>query len=265
MAIIATEVLYRNEAVNVGNKAGALYEGNEKNTYKRQEKHPGFQITPRLFWDAVTAVCYGDLILSFYYQVKPYECEEGSTDRLREVLEQELMAQIREHHGGRRRDGYRHILKTFAEIPVAGVLKRKVGVVGEIYIKYCSLGNHGLEKYLEQQDCQCLMGDFINYAIYVLDSDYKAYLINTKHPMLRKGYDLSLSYLQKIQRELYEEVKNHGRFIMDMPFVDMKKLVEDLVGNDCITGDGWLVAAEAAESKVSPCEFPKCKPEFEEE
>ena len=221
--------------------------------FKGQEKHPGFQITPRLFWDAVTAICYGDLILSLYHQVKPYECEEGATDRVRMTLEQELTSQIRGHRGSRRRDGYRHIMEMFSEIPVTKALKRKVGVAGEIYIKYCSLGNHGLEKYLEQQGCQCLMGGFINYAIYVLDSDYRAYLINTKRPVLRKGYDFALSYLKRIQRELYEEVKKQGRFEMDMPFTDMKKLVEELVGNDCITGDGWLVAAEAAMAAEQGC------------
>lgn len=221
--------------------------------FKGQEKHPGFQITPGLFWDAVTAICYGDLILSLYHQVKPYECEEGITDQVRVTLEQELASQIRNHRDGRRRDGYRHILEAFSKIPVTKAPKRKVGVAGEIYIKYCSLGNHGLEKYLEQQGCQCLMGGFINYAIYVLDSDYRAYLINTKHPVLRKGYDLALSYLQKIQRELYEEVKKYGQFEMDLTFTDMKKLVEELVGNDCITGDGWLVAAEAAMAAEQGC------------
>lgn len=221
--------------------------------YKGQERHPGFQITPRLFWNAVTAVCYGDLILSLYHQVKPYECEKGAADRVRAALEKELAAQIRERRGGRRREGYRHILETFARIPVSGVPKRKVAVAGEIYIKYCSLGNHGLEKYLERQGCQCLMGGFINYAIYVLDSDYRAYLIDTKRPVLRKGYDLALAYLAKIQRELYQEVEEHGRYEMDMPFADMKKLVEELVGNDCITGDGWLVAAEAAMAAERGC------------
>ena len=221
--------------------------------FKGQEKHPGFRITPRLFLDAVTAVCYGDLILSLYHQVKPYECEKGATDRVRAALEQELMAQLRGHRGSRRRDGYRYILETFAAIPVIEAPKRKVGVAGEIYIKYCSLGNHGLERYLEQQGCQCLMGGFINYAIYVVDSDYRAYLIDTKRPVLQRGYDLALFYLKKIQQELYEEVKRHGRYEMDMPFADMKRLAGELVGNDCITGDGWLVAAEAAMAAEQGC------------
>lgn len=221
--------------------------------FKGQEKHPGFQITPQLFWDAVTAVCYGDLILSLYHQVKPYECEEGAADRARAELERELTKQIRTHHGGRRRVGYRRILDVFAKIPVIGDPKRKVGVAGEIYIKYCSLGNHNLEKYLDKQGCQCFMGGFINYAIYVLDSDYRAYLVNTGRPVLRKGYDFALTYLKKIQLELYREVKKHGCYEMDMPFDEMKKRAHEIVGNDCITGDGWLVAAEAVMAVEQGC------------
>lgn len=221
--------------------------------YRGQEKHPGFQITPGLFLDAVRAVCYGDLILSLYHQVKPYEQEEGQTDRIRDELEKELMDRIRTHRGGPRRKAYRHILEAFGAVPVRETSKQKVAVAGEIYIKYCSLGNHGLEKYLESRDCQCLMGGFINYAIYVLDSDYRAYLIDTVNPVLKGGYELALRWLKKIQRELYREVERYGRFEMDPAFDEMKRLAEGLVGNDCITGDGWLVAAEAAAAVKRGC------------
>ena len=221
--------------------------------YKGQEKHPGFQITPGLFLDAVRAVCYGDLILSLYHQVKPYEQEAGQTDRVRDELEKELMERIRTHRGGSRRKAYRHILKAFGAVPVKEATKPKVAVAGEIYIKYCSLGNHGLEKYLERRECQCLMGGFINYAIYVLDSDYRAYLIDTVNPVLKGVYELALGWLKKIQRELYREVERYGRFEMDPTFDEMKQLAQELVGNDCITGDGWLVAAEAAAAVERGC------------
>lgn len=221
--------------------------------FKGLEKHPGFRITPRLFFDAVTAVCYGDLILSLYHQVKPYEREAGAADRVRALLEQELAEQIRKHRSGSRRAGYRHILEAFSGIPVLRQPKRKVGVAGEIYIKYCSLGNHGLENYLERQNCQCFMGGFINYAIYVLDSDYRAYLINTRRPVLRGGYEFALTWLKRIQRELYREVEAYGQYEMDPSFEEMKALAEGLVGTDCITGDGWLVAAEAAAAVERGC------------
>jgi len=223
--------------------------------YKGQEKHPGFRITIRLFRDAVTAVCCGDLIMSLYQQVRPYECENGTAEMVRRQLEQEIAGRIRSHRlkAGGRRAVYRHIIEAFDRIPVRKIKKKKVCVAGEIYIKFSALGNHHLEEYLDRQGCQCMMGGFINYAIYVLDSDYRAYMINTAKPVLRKGYDFAIAYLEKIQRELYEEVAGQGRFEMDPPFARLKEQTLQTIGCDCITGDGWLVAAEVEAAVARGC------------
>lgn len=227
--------------------------------FKGQERHPGFRITPRLLLSAVTAVCYGDLIMSLYQQVKPYECEKGATDNVRYRLEQELSKQIRNHQGiygisgKKHREAYRYILEAFDKIPVHGKQKKAVGVTGEVYIKFSSLGNHDLEKFLDEQECQCVMGGFINYVIYVVDSDYRDYLLNAKSPILCKGYGLILAYLQKVQQVLYEEVSLHGRFMIDLPFSELKKKAEKVIGYHCITGDGWLVAAEAVAAIERGC------------
>lgn len=223
--------------------------------YKGQEKHPGFRITLRLFRDAVTAVCCGDLLMSLYQQVKPYECEPGAADALRRRLEAEIAGRIKSHRlgTGGRRAVYRHMIEAFDQIPVRKVFKKKVCVAGEIYIKFSALGNHHLEEYLDKRDCQCVMGGFINYAIYVLDSDYRAYMADTPKPVLRRGYDFAISYLEKIQRELYEETAAHGRFEMDPPFARLKERALQTIGCDCITGDGWLVAAEAEAAVERGC------------
>lgn len=227
--------------------------------FKGQESHPGFRITVSLLLSAITAVCYGDLVMSLYQQVKPYECEKGAADRVRSSLEQELSEQIRKHQGlydlsgKKRRAAYQYILHAFEQIPVYKEQKKAVGVTGEVYIKFSSLGNHDLENFLDEQNCQCVMGGFINYAIYVVDSDYRNYLLNAKMPVLRKGYDLVLSYLEKVQRELYETVSRHGRFLIDMPFSELKKRAASIISHDCITGDGWLVAAETVAAIERGC------------
>ena len=226
--------------------------------FKGQERHPGFRITLPLLMSAVTAVCYGDLIMSLYQQVKPYELESGAADRVRFNLEQDLSDQIRKHGGmgilgKKRRKSYRYILEAFDKIPVHGERKKPVGVTGEVYIKFSSLGNHHLEEFLDRKDCQCVMGGFINYAIYVVDSDYRSYLLNTRTPILRRGYEFVLSYLERVQRELYDEVRDFGRFTMDLSFQELKKKAEGIIGYDCITGDGWLVAAEAVAAIERGC------------
>ncbi len=223
--------------------------------YKGKEKHPGFRISPRLFRNAVTAICYGDLVMSLYHQVKPYECVAGDTDAVRSRLEDELSEEIRTHSpmAGGRRAAYRKIIDAFARIPVREIVRKKVCVAGEIYIKFSPLGNHHLEEYLEKQGCQCVMGGFINYAIYVLDSDFRAYMADTPRPIFRKFYEMGLAYLKKIQRELYEEVERQGRFEIDMPFAWMKERTLNAIGCDCITGDGWLVAAEVCAAVERGC------------
>lgn len=224
--------------------------------YKGQEKHPGFKITLPLLMSAVTAVCYGDLVMSLCQQVRPYEREKGAACRVKERLERELSEQLRHHKnliGEGRRKMYRYILDAFADIPVCGQKRQKVGIAGEIYMKFCSLGNHGLEDFLEERGCECVMGGFINYAIYCMDSERRSHLLNCGGKLLLKGFDFLLCYLEHVQEELYREVERHGRFSIDHPFGEMKKRAADTVGVDCITGDGWLVAAEAVSAIDRGC------------
>lgn len=224
--------------------------------FKGQEKHPGFRITPRLLFSAIAAVCYGDLVMMLYHQVKPYEKNVGMTDEVKERMEQELMGQIQSHRGisrRQRRENYRKILDAFAAVPVTDEPKKKVGVTGEIYIKFSNLGNHHLEKFLEKQNCQCVMGGFINYAIYVMDSELTNYKLQSGFPGGVRVYEGIIGYLERLQRELYAEVEKYGRFSCDLPFSALKERAKDLIGYECITGDGWLIAAEAVQAIEKGC------------
>ena len=224
--------------------------------YKGEARQPGFQITPLLLFSAITAVCYGDLIMSLCQQVRPYECEPGAAERMRHRLEEELMEQLRAHRnllGEGRRKMYRYILDSFADIPVRHEQKQPVGITGEIYMKFCSLGNRNLEQFLEAQGCECVMGGFINYCIYCMDGEHRNHLINSGGKVILRVYDFILSYLKRVQSELYAEVARHGRFSIDLPFGELKQRALDTVGVDCITGDGWLVAAEASASIDRGC------------
>lgn len=221
-----------------------------------EERHPGFRITPRLLLSAVTAVCFGDLLLCLYQQTKPYECEAGAAERALDSLKRELMERIRTGrciYGKKRREAYRHILETFQSIPVDSRSRQKVLVAGEVYIKFSSLGNHNLEQFLQRHDCQCSMGGFINYAIYVIDSAETAYMVNARTPVLRPLYHMVLAYMKKVQRELYAEIGRYGRFTADSTFDELKAKAEEIIGYHCITGDGWLVAAEAADAIEKGC------------
>ena len=221
-----------------------------------QERQPGFRITPRLLSGAIAAVCCGDLCMGLYHQVSPYECKEGAAREVLRQLYAGLAERIRNHKGlwgENRRQLWRDIIRAFEEIPVKSGSRKMVGVVGEIYIKFSPLGNHGLERFLAGQNCQCRMGGFVNYAIYVMDSARTEYRMNHRFPVLTPVFDKILFFMKRLQRELYEEITRSGRFVAESLFDDMKKKAAELIGESCVTGDGWLVAAEAADAIEQGC------------
>ena len=220
------------------------------------ERQPGFRITPRLLFAAVMAVCCGDLCMSLFHQTKPYERETGAADRVLETVQKRVCAYIRAHACIReteRRKIWRYILECFAKIPLKCEYRKKVGVAGEIYIKYSSLGNHNLERFLDRQGCQCSIGGFINYAIYVMDSARADYMMQSGRHMLRPVFDYVLGGMKSLQKDLYRTVTRYSGFETDAPFDELRAKAEGLIGESCITGDGWLVAAEAADAIEKGC------------
>ena len=215
-----------------------------------KEKHPGFTITPKLLLCAIAAVCFGDLLMTLYQQVRPYECRQGEAEACRERWNRRLCEDIRagKHMSGKKREEqYRQIVRDFARIPVKERSIRRVGITGEIYMKFSPIGNEHLEQFLRKQDCAYRMGGFINYAIYLADSEKEDRKLNGAGQMTLKGYDMVLHYLLRIQHDLYRSITEESRFVPDAEFARMKELASPVIDKGCHTGDGWLIAAEVAD------------------
>lgn len=111
-------------------------------------RHPGFTITPKLLFHAVAAVCFGDLLMTLYQQVRPYECRRGEARECWERWNKRLCEDIiagKNISGKKRKDRYRQIVRDFARIQVENRDIRRVGITGEIYIKFSPIGNKHLE------------------------------------------------------------------------------------------------------------------------
>ena len=121
------------------------------------EKDSGFQMTLPLARRALACIFYGDMLCALRNQVAPYENEKGAADRMVDLWVERLGRVLLAGKGFTARE-MKHtfplIAKDFAAIPVTRVPKVKVGVVGEIYVKYSPLGNNDLQKFLESQDCE---------------------------------------------------------------------------------------------------------------
>ena len=220
-------------------------------------RHEGFTITPKLLFSAVAAVCFGDLLMTLYQQVRPYECRRGEAKECWERWNRKLCEDIRAGKSisrKKRMEQYRRIVYDFSQIPVEDRNIRRVGITGEIYIKFSPIGNEHLEELLQEQDCAYRMGGFINYAIYTVDSELENQRLCGAGRTIQKVYDMVIRYLLRIQHDINQSIVWGNRFLPDADFPKMKEMAAPIIDRGCHTGDGWLVAAEVADLAEKGCD-----------
>ncbi len=215
-----------------------------------QEKHPGFSITPRLISGVVAAICYGDLLMTLLQQVRPYEVKAGITKKCYDMWVRRIARDIgtgKNISKNNRKKRYEEIVESFSRIKrQADKNKIRVGITGEIYIKFSRIGNDNLEKFLQEQGCDYRMGGFVNYAIYLVNSERENQsLKGTTEPLLGLIDKLS-AYLEKLQQDMNEALTKAG-FLADASFSKLQELAEPIIAKECNTGDGWLIAGEVAD------------------
>ena len=145
------------------------------------EKDSGFPMTLPFMRKLLAVIYYGDLLVSLRAQTEPYERVKGAAQAVQEKWLDTICGWVHEDRGWSGKEvkaAMPKIAADFASIPVNRVPKVKVGVVGEIYVKYSPLGNNDLEKFLASQDCEVnlpgLMG-FVQYCAYNMGKTVRLY------------------------------------------------------------------------------------------
>ena len=214
------------------------------------EKNPGFTITIPLVLKMVYGMMYGDMIMWVSNQVRPYEVNAGDTDRMIESWLDKLTQRFDQGKGiGRKqmRAGFDEILADFAAIPVTDEHKVRVGVVGEIYVKFSSLGNNNLERFLLSEGAEPVvpgLTDFIIFKIYNRIVDVNIY----GGKWIKKfGCGIFKKYVENCQQDMIDAINKQGRFRPMGTFADLQHLVKGYLGDGCKMGEGWLLTAEMLE------------------
>lgn len=212
-----------------------------------QKKHR-LPITTDLLFRAVAAAYYGDLLMILTNQVKPYECNAGDTNRTSDKWLQQLSKELKRGKGlsvTSMRKHFTEMIRDFKEIEQTEKKIMKVGIVGELYIKYCHLGNWNLEQYLRQQNCEYYINGITWYALYYMDTHMLSEGGSPRAGLPAEGYRLIFKHFLKLQREMVEALKQQGFYCMDA-YDEFKKKAEGYVTYQCSIGDGWLIGAEFA-------------------
>ena len=213
------------------------------------EKDSGFPMTLPLMRKLLACIYYGDLLVALKAQTEPYETHKGDAAALQEKWLDTICGWVMEDKGWSGREikaAMPKIAREFAAIPVHRVPKVKVGVVGEIYVKYSPLGNNDLEKFLASQDCEVnlpgLMG-FVQYCAYNPSETARLYggTFLEKHVS-----DLILDYIEGMEKVMIQVLKDNG-FHAPLPFRELVKLADGVISTGNKMGEGWLLTAEMIE------------------
>lgn len=213
------------------------------------EKHPGFKTDLALWQKLVHAVAYGDLIHSLQrqclpYEVYPYQTREV-TNRWIEYLSREIGTN--KLYMTKRKKNYRAIIRDFKKIPLREEKKIKVGIVGEIYVKFSPLANNNLEDFLQEEGAEVVAAgllDFFLYCVYAGKMDHTLYGDRWLSSTLMS---LAYAYLKKKQNEMIDIMREECDFTPPTPFDHVVSLVDGYVSLGAKMGEGWLLVAEMLE------------------
>ena len=192
---------------------------------------------------------YGDLIMNVANQVRPYEVSAGDTTAKVEFWTSELLNRFDRGEGMSRkkmRGIFEEICADFKSIPVTGEEKVRVGVVGEIYIKFSSLGNNQLEQFLLDEGAEPVvpgLTDFLIFKIYNRVSDVEMFGGSRAKQALCKFF---MGYVEKCQLDMIDALKNSG-FRAPGTFAELHQLIYGYLNDGCKMGEGWLLTAEMLE------------------
>ena len=213
------------------------------------EKDSGFPLTLTMIRRLLSVIYYGDLLVTLRAQTEPYEINKGETEAMQEKWIgrlRELFLQDKGWHGREVKANMPKIAADFASVPVKRVPKIKVGVVGEIYVKYSPLGNNDLEKFLASQDCEVnipgLMG-FVQYCVYNFSETARLYGGNV---LTLNASSLLLNIIGKTEKVMIDSLKANG-YHAPMPFLELVKQADGVISTGTKMGEGWLPTAEMVE------------------
>lgn len=214
------------------------------------EKNPGFSITPTVLLKLITGLLMGDMIMQLYNEVAPYEITKGDTEKAYQEINEELNkyfylpASKVFYHPNKI---FKKVAKRFSEVKTDKSIKKpKVGVVGEIYVKYSPLGNNNLEQTLRDEGCEVITPNIMDFFIYTFDStvhDAMKYAGSKKTVLT---YKFLIAFIEYRRNKVRKVIKKFG-FRDFTKYKDLRKMSNGYINRGMHVGEGWLLTAEMIE------------------
>ena len=213
------------------------------------EKQPGFELNFKMIRRMLAAVVYGDVLMYLTNKTRPYEAAVGEVDGLAKNWLAKLEG-IFQNGKGQTFDSIHclasDIAKDFAKLRLLAKEKIKVGVVGEIYIKYSALGNNYLESFLQKQNCEYMLPGLMSFVMYGADTHLTDYKLYGGSFMKYGTAKAAMWYLKRLESAMLKALE-HSPFKAPASYEETKAMAKGVIGYGSNMGEGWLLTAEMIE------------------
>ncbi len=215
---------------------------------KGMNKNSGFTLTYSMLRKGLAALIYGDTLMLLKNQTKVYEKKDGNTDILTHKWIQFFQQEFEKNKGYHIREmrkNIRSMVQDFYEIekeydrPVV-----RVGIVGEIYMKYAALGNNHLEEFLHSQSCEVMIPGIMGFMLYAVQNQIEDITLYGGNKIRLIVMRMLLWYLSKLEKVMIDEVEASHPFIAPRFFHKSVESVKEVISISCKMGEGWLLTAE---------------------
>lgn len=213
------------------------------------EKNSGFTYTIPMLKKAMMAIEYGDIFMNVVYRTRPYEAVPGSVNALHDKWKKVVIEQLTKKRVNMREfnKNLHAIVKDFDEIPLLDIKKPRVGIVGEILVKFMPAANNYLVELLESEGAEAVVPDLMGFLLYSAENtNFKHQYLGAPKKTALIGNTL-ISFLEWFRKEGNKALAASKRFDAPSSIKETANLAKDLVSLGNQTGEGWLLTGEMIE------------------
>lgn len=214
------------------------------------EKNPGFRFTPSLIQHGLYALIFGDIFMRCLYRMRPYEQVKGSANALHEKWKKrciEFLSNDKILSHRKYKKICREIIRDFDNLPITDEKKPRVGVVGEILVKFLPAANNYIVDLLEAEGAEAVVPDLTDFLLYsCYNANFKAdYLGESKKS--KRTNNLLIRFFEWLRKAARKELAKSKHFEPTPRIEDLAKYAEPIVSIGNQTGEGWFLTGEMLE------------------
>ena len=213
------------------------------------EENPGFKITVKLATRIAYGAVFGDILMKCLYRMRPYEAVKGSANDLHKKWEKRCITFLSGKHVtfSRFNQLCRQMIREFDTLPITNEKKPRVGIVGEILVKFHPGANNHLVELLEKEGAEAVCPDLIDFMCYCFyNMSFKSQYLGFQKSFAQKG-KLAIKAIDFIRKAANDEFKKSRHFTPSAQIESLAKMAEPIVSIGNQTGEGWFLTGEMLE------------------